>query len=270
MPDGGGTGGARSLYSEGQAILLTTATVVEKGKQAASEHLEASVADIEFTPRTARFTVVGTDRGVGILDLAAASSGRARARRASAATLLDAPEVAEIKSHTFPNGCHVAEVEIDPDTGIVDIPRYIVVDDVGHALNPLIVRGQVHGGVAQGIGQALLERTAYDAESGQLLSRVLHGLRPAARRGPAGHRGRPDRGALRDQPARREGRGRGRRGRLAAGGDQRAGRCAGRTTGVRHIDMPATPESGVEGDRGGPRCLNPARRGRFPAADCQC
>lgn len=168
LPDGGGTGGARSLYSEGQAILVTTASVVEKGKKAASEHLEASVADIEFAPREGGFTVVGTDRSVGILDLAAAQ--RKKAAAGIEATLLDAQETAEIKSHTFPNGCHVAEVEVDPETGIVTVPRYIVVDDVGHALNPLIVRGQVHGGVTQGIGQALMERTSYDNDSGQLLS----------------------------------------------------------------------------------------------------
>jgi carbon-monoxide dehydrogenase large subunit len=168
LPDGGGTGGARSLYSEGQAILVTTATVVEKGKKAASEHLEASVADIEFSPREGGFTVVGTDRTIGILDLAAAQ--RKKVAAGIEATILDAQETAEIKSHTFPNGCHIAEVEVDPETGIVSIPRYIVVDDVGHALNPLIVRGQVHGGVTQGIGQALLERTAYDSDSGQLVS----------------------------------------------------------------------------------------------------
>ena len=168
LPDGGGTGGARSLYSEGQAILVTTASVVEKGKVAASEHLEASVADIEFTAKSGSFGVVGTDRAVGIIELAAAQ--RKKAASGIEATLLDAQETAEIKSHTFPNGCHAAEVEVDPETGIVAVRRYIVVDDVGHALNPLIVRGQVHGGVTQGIGQALLERTAYDAESGQLVS----------------------------------------------------------------------------------------------------
>jgi carbon-monoxide dehydrogenase large subunit len=148
LPDGGGTGGARSLYSEGQAILVTTASVIEKGKQAAAEHLETSVADIEFVSGDGRFAVAGTDRGIGILDLAA--SQRQRVASGQSATLLDAMETAKIDSHTFPNGCHVAEVEVDPETGIVSVPRYIVVDDVGHALNPLIVRGQVHGGVAQG------------------------------------------------------------------------------------------------------------------------
>jgi carbon-monoxide dehydrogenase large subunit len=166
LPSGGGTGGARSLYSEGQAILVTTASVIEKGKQAAADMLEAGVVDIEF--EKGRFGVVGTDRGVDILSLAARQ--RERIARGEDAVLLDALETANIEAHTFPNGCHVAEVEVDPDTGHIDIPRYIVVDDVGHALNPLIVRGQVHGGVAQGIGQAFLERTSYDKESGQLLS----------------------------------------------------------------------------------------------------
>ncbi|WP_424136673.1 xanthine dehydrogenase family protein molybdopterin-binding subunit [Roseomonas chloroacetimidivorans] len=166
IPTGGGTGGARSLYSEGTALLATTATVIEKGKQAASEALEASPADIDFAG--GRFTIAGTDRAIGILELA--QTQQARAARGESVTLLDAAEIAAIPTHTFPNGCHMAEVEVDPDTGLVTVVRYIVVDDVGHALNPLIVRGQVHGGVAQGIGQAMLERTAYDPDSGQLLS----------------------------------------------------------------------------------------------------
>ncbi|MCS6891550.1 MAG: xanthine dehydrogenase family protein molybdopterin-binding subunit [Rhodovarius sp.] len=166
VPTGGGTGGARSLYSEGAAILATTAAVIEKGKQAASEVLEAAVADIEF--EAGRFRVAGTDRGIDILELAARQ--RARAAAGEAATLLDAAEVAKIPAHTFPNGCHIAEVEVDPETGVIEIVRYVVVDDVGHVLNPLIVRGQVHGGVAQGIGQAVLERAAYDPASGQLLT----------------------------------------------------------------------------------------------------
>jgi len=168
LPDGGGTGGARSLYSEGQAILVTTASVIEKGKQAAAEFLEAAIGDIEFVSATGRFGVVGTDRGVGILDLAAEQ--RKRVAAGQSAILLDTMETAKIESHTYPNGCHIAEVEVDGDTGHVAVLRYVVVDDVGHALNPLIVRGQVHGGVTQGIGQALLERTSYDADSGQLLS----------------------------------------------------------------------------------------------------
>ena len=166
IPVGGGTGGARSLYSEGQAILATTDTVIDKGKQAAAEVLEAAVADITFA--AGRFSIVGTDRSIDILALA--ETQRKKAAAGQQATTLDAAEVANIDFHTFPNGCHMAEVEIDPDTGVVEVVRYTVCDDVGKAVNPLIVRGQVHGGVAQGTGQALFERTAYDPDSGQLLS----------------------------------------------------------------------------------------------------
>ena len=166
IPTGGGTGGARSLYSEGQAILATAATVIEKGKRAASEALEAAVADILF--ENGRFSIVGTDRGIDIIELAAIQ--RRKIAAGQDVTLLDAAEVAAIDKHTFPNGCHMAEVEVDPETGHITIERYTVTDDVGKAINPLIVRGQVHGGVAQGIGQAIFERTSYDPGSGQLLS----------------------------------------------------------------------------------------------------
>ena len=165
IPTGGGTGGARSLYSEGQAILVTAASVIEKGKQAASEALEAAAIDIVF--EHGRFPVTGTDRGMDILALAAHQHAR------PGATQLDAAEIAQIGAHTFPNGCHMAEVEVDPDTGSIHVVRYIVCDDVGKAVNPMIVRGQVHGGVAQGVGQAFMERTSYDPASGQLLSGSL-------------------------------------------------------------------------------------------------
>jgi carbon-monoxide dehydrogenase large subunit len=240
LPSGGGTGGARSLYSEGQAILVTAASVVEKGKKAASEHLEAAVADIEFTTANGRFGVVGTDKGIGILELAAAQ--KARAAKGQEVTLLDALEVAQIKSHTFPNGCHAAEVEVDPDTGIIKVANYVVIDDVGHALNPLIVRGQVHGGVAQGIGQAMLERTAFDAESGQLLSASFMDyalpraddlpnidvdfIEVPCETNPLGVKGAGEAGAVGSPPAL-----------INAVVDALAG------DGVKHIDMPATPES---------------------------
>ncbi|MSP02750.1 MAG: xanthine dehydrogenase family protein molybdopterin-binding subunit [Acetobacteraceae bacterium] len=160
IPVGGGTGGARSLYSEGQAIVKTADSVIEKGKQAASEVLEAAIADIAFSDGT--FSIAGTDRGIDILSLAAIQ------RQKSAP--LDTAEVAAIDHHTFPNGCHMAEVEIDPETGVTNVVRYIVCDDFGTAINPLIVRGQVAGGVAQGMGQAILEHTVFDPDSGQLLS----------------------------------------------------------------------------------------------------
>jgi aerobic carbon-monoxide dehydrogenase large subunit len=166
IPVGGGTGGSRSLYSEGQAILVTADTVIQKGTQAAAEILEAAPADIAFAD--GRFSIVGTDRGIDIIALAATQ--RQKAAAGEPATTLDAAEVVDVAEHTFPNGCHMAEVEVDPETGVVEIIRYRVCDDFGKTVNPMIVRGQVHGGVAQGLGQALLERTSYDAASGQLLS----------------------------------------------------------------------------------------------------
>ncbi len=162
IPMGGGTGGSRSLYSEGQAMLATAKTVVEKGRKEASAMLETSVEDITFADGS--FQVVGTDRRVGILELAAA-------RRADdGRSALDAAETVNVDRHTFPNGCHAAEVEVDPETGHVAILRYVVADDFGRILHPMIVRGQVQGGVAQGIGQAIFERTVYDDASGQLLT----------------------------------------------------------------------------------------------------
>lgn len=237
IPTGGGTGGARSLYSEGQAILATTASVIEKGKRAAADLLEVAPADIAFEAGT--FSVVGTDRRIGILELAAAQ--RERAAKGLPATPLDAAEVAEIKAHTFPNGCHVAEVEIDPATGELDIVRYTVCDDMGHVLNPLIVRGQVHGGVAQGIGQAVLERTVYDPESGQLVSASFmdYGIPRAddlpdidvdlieipCATNPLGVKGAGEAGAVGSPPAV-----------INAVVDALA------EDGVSHIDMPVTPE----------------------------
>ncbi len=157
IPTGGGTGGARSLVSEGAAIIATAAGVIEKGKLLAGDFLEASATDIVFAE--GEFTITGTDRSVSITKISEQHPGA-----------LDTAEIAKLEAGTYPNGCHIAEVEIDPETGIVTILRYIVVDDVGFAVNPMIVRGQVHGGVAQGFGQAVLERTAYDPESGQLSS----------------------------------------------------------------------------------------------------
>jgi carbon-monoxide dehydrogenase large subunit len=237
IPTGGGTGGARSLYSEGQAILLTASSVIEKGKKAASEALEASPADIVF--EDGRFTIVGTDRGMDIMTLAATQRGRAA--KGEDVTTLDAAEVANISAHTFPNGCHIAEVEIEPETGVVHVVRYSVTDDVGKAVNPLIVRGQVHGGVAQGFGQAVLERTAFDPESGQLLSGSFmdYALPRAAdlpdievelievpcRSNPLGVKGAGEAGAVGSPPA-----------------VINAIIDALKTDGVTHIDMPATPE----------------------------
>ncbi len=166
IPVGGGTGGARSLNAESQAILLTAETVIGKGQQAAGEMLEASPADIVF--EDGKFAITGTDRSIGILDLAAAQL--LRAREGKPAVLLDAAEIAKVQHGTYPNGCHMVEVEIDPETGSLKIVRYLVVDDMGHVLNPMLVLGQIHGGIAQGLGQAIMENATYDSESGQLLT----------------------------------------------------------------------------------------------------
>jgi carbon-monoxide dehydrogenase large subunit len=237
IPVGGGTGGARSLYSEGQAILLTAGSVIDKGKQAAAEVLEASPADIAFAD--GRFAIVGTDRGIDIIALAATQ--RQKAAAGQPATTLDAAEVANIDKHTFPNGCHMAEVEVDPDTGVVEIVRYRVCDDFGKAVNPLIVRGQVHGGVAQGFGQAVLERTAYDPSSGQLVSGSFMDyalpraddlpdievdlLEVPCASNPLGVKGAGEAGAVGSPPAV-----------INAIVDALS------VDGVTHIDMPATPE----------------------------
>ncbi|WP_407164904.1 xanthine dehydrogenase family protein molybdopterin-binding subunit [Bradyrhizobium sp. ORS 111] len=159
---GNGTGGSRSITATGQAIVEASALVVEKGKKAAAHVLEASEADIEFGH--GRFTIAGTDRSIGIMELAE----RMRDSKMPEGTpeTLDVDHATKETASTFPNGCHVAEVEIDPDTGVTQIVRYFAVNDFGTVVNPMIVAGQLHGGVAQGIGQAMMEEVNYDG-SGQ-------------------------------------------------------------------------------------------------------
>jgi carbon-monoxide dehydrogenase large subunit len=166
IPVGGGTGGARSLVSEGTAIVVTTDSVIARGIEAAADALEASAADIRFD--AGNFRIAGTDRVIGLLDLAARQ--RALAQIDASVQLLDVAEVAEIAAGTYPNGCHIAELEVDPATGATTLLRYLVADDMGTVINPLIVTGQIQGGVAQGMSQAMLERTEYDAQSGQLVT----------------------------------------------------------------------------------------------------
>lgn len=160
---GGGTGGSKSLMASGSAIIEASDLVIEKGKLLAGHFLEANIADIEFA--AGRFVVVGTDRSIGIMDIAA----RLRTGSGVPSNLpqsLDVDHVFKAAPSAYPNGCHVAEVEIDPETGHVEVVRYVMVNDFGTIVNPMIVEGQLHGGVVQGIGQALFERTVYD-DSGQ-------------------------------------------------------------------------------------------------------
>jgi carbon-monoxide dehydrogenase large subunit len=159
---GNGTGGSRSITASGMAIVEASKLVIDKGKRAAAHLMEAAEADIEFG--NGRFTIAGTDRSIDILDLA--QRLRDAKLPAGVPSSLDVDHTSEPVPSTFPNGCHVAEVEIDPDTGIVEIVRYTGVNDFGTVINPMLVAGQLHGGVAQGIGQALMECVSYD-ESGQ-------------------------------------------------------------------------------------------------------
>jgi len=160
---GGGTGGSKSALVASQAFLEAGDKVIGQGKQIAAHVLEAAVVDIEF--ERGRFVIAGTDRGIGILELAD------RLRRGlrlppDVPQSLDVSHISDNPPFSFPNGCHVAEVEIDRDTGTIEVVRYSMVNDFGTVINPMLTAGQAHGGVVQGIGQALMERTIYD-EQGQ-------------------------------------------------------------------------------------------------------
>jgi carbon-monoxide dehydrogenase large subunit len=164
VPRGLASIASRSLLMAGSALSLACDAVIEKGRKAAAEQLEAAVADIEFND--GRFRVCGTDRVITLLTLARQLSEE------GTPTALDSTGDFDAEDLNFPNGCHICEVEIDPETGTVRVDRYAAVDDVGVAINPMIVHGQVHGGVAQGLGQALMEQVVYDSD-GQLLSGSL-------------------------------------------------------------------------------------------------
>jgi carbon-monoxide dehydrogenase large subunit len=164
VPTGRGTGGSRAIPVGGAATVAATDRVIEKGKRFAAHYLETAEADIEFADAT--FTVAGTDKRMSLIEVAkrAADSPPPGEDAGLKATDSFKPPAA-----TFPNGCHVCEVEIDAMTGVIEIPGYWVVDDFGTILNPLMLAGQVHGGVAQGLGQALMELARYD-DAGQLLT----------------------------------------------------------------------------------------------------
>lgn len=165
---GNGTGGSRSITASGMAIVEASKLVIEKGKRAAAHMLEASEADIEFEDGS--FTIAGTDRSIDIMELAKRlHDGKVPD---GVPDSLDVDHTSEPVPSAFPNGCHVAEVEVDPDTGVVEIVRYTAVNDFGTVINPMLVAGQLHGGVVQGIGQALMEHVRYD-ESGQPITGSL-------------------------------------------------------------------------------------------------
>ncbi|HEY7611023.1 MAG TPA: xanthine dehydrogenase family protein molybdopterin-binding subunit [Alphaproteobacteria bacterium] len=235
---GAGTHGSRSMRMAGSAMLGAAKALIERGTAIASHLLEASVEDIEFA--AGAFRVRGTDRVVSLAEAAkAAHAGKVpETLRGELAGDLEY----RTEGLTFPNGCHVCEIEVDPETGTAKIARYAAVDDVGRVINPLIVHGQAHGGIAQGAGQALMERVAYDAETGQLLTGSLmdyalprasdlpvlvvdtHEVRCPTN--PVGVKGAGEGGATGAPPAV-----------INALLDALA------EAGVTHIDMPATPEA---------------------------
>ena len=168
VPMGRGTYGARSAIVGGNALKAASEAIIEKGKQLAATLMEADAADIEF--KDGQYRVVGTDKAITITDVAKAAYAPMGPLTGKFGVGLEASGSFSPEPPSHPNGAHVCELEVDPETGEVTIDRYFVVDDLGRVLNPLIVRGQIHGGVVQGLGQALLEHQVYDRQSGQLIS----------------------------------------------------------------------------------------------------
>jgi carbon-monoxide dehydrogenase large subunit len=163
---GMGTGGSRSTTMSGSAIVLVAEKVIAKGKKLAAHLLEASEGDIEF--KDGRFAIAGTDRGIGIHEVAKSAFELQKLPPGMEPGLYETATY-RARSGNFPNGCHVCEVEVDPETGVTKVAGYWVVDDVGTVINPLLVKGQIMGGIAQGMGQVLMEDKAYDT-GGQVLT----------------------------------------------------------------------------------------------------
>jgi carbon-monoxide dehydrogenase large subunit len=235
---GRGTGGSRSIPVGGAALVQAAGKLIAKGRRIAAHLFEASEADVEFVDGV--FTIAGTDRRLGIEEVARAAFDPAR-QAPGVEPGFDESGHFTPPQPTFPNGCHVCEVEIDPATGHIEILRYLVVDDFGTVINPLLLAGQVQGGVAQGVGQAMLEHTVFDPETGQLLTGSLtdyclaraddlpaiefaYNIVPC-RTNPLGVKGAGEAGAIGSPPAL-----------VNAVVDALA------DLGIEHLDMPITPE----------------------------
>jgi carbon-monoxide dehydrogenase large subunit len=237
LSTGGGSGGSKSLMHTGTALVEASVKVIEQGKLIASHVLEAAAGDIEFTD--GRFVIAGTDRAIGIMELAAKLRAGINLPDGVPSSL-DVNHVSDGPgASAYPNGCHICEVEVDPETGVIEVVKYSAINDFGTVINPMIVEGQLHGGVVQGIGQALMERTVYDSEGQLLTGSYMDYALPRAVDAPmfdvANH----------PVPAKTNP--------LGVKGCGEAG-CAGSLTsimnavtdalsdyGIRHIDMPATP-----------------------------
>ncbi len=240
----GMTGGSRSIPVAGAAVYGVSESIIAKGKPVAASMLEASAQDVEY--KDGDFRIVGTDRRVSLFDVARAAKDPKHGGKPLDDEFTRVPDAA-----TFPNGCHICEIEIDPDTGTPAIVNYTIVDDFGGVMNPLLLQGQVHGGVGQGVGQALTERTVYDSESGQLLSgSFMDYALPRAdivphvhfdthhsrcTTNPLGLKGAGEAGAIGSPPA-------------VINAIVDALKPA---TGLKHIDMPATPRAIWEALHGG-------------------
>lgn len=235
---GVGTYGSRSAFLVATALARASRRIIEKASLLAAHILEAAVADIEFTD--GRFVIAGTDRAIDIHTLAKASY-RLDALPNNFEPGLAATATVIPPGPTFPNGCHVCEIEVDPETGIVDVVGYWVVDDVGRVVNPALVAGQFHGGIAQGLGQGLFEAIRFDGKTGQLLTGsfldysmpraedipriVIESNEVLARTNPLGIKGAGEAGTVGAIPAF-----------MNAINDALA------PLGIRHLEMPATPE----------------------------
>lgn len=167
VPTGEGTAGSRTMAIAGSSLYRSVERMIDNGRKMAAEMLEAATVDIEFAEGL--FRIAGTDRSLSLHDVAIATYDDNR-KPADVEPGLASSERFVPEDGTFPNGCHICEVEVDPDTGVVEILRYTIEDDVGNVINPLILEGQIVGGVAQGLGQAYGEHAHYDRDSGQLLT----------------------------------------------------------------------------------------------------
>jgi carbon-monoxide dehydrogenase large subunit len=238
IPFGMGSYGSRSLAVGGTAIVKAVDKIVAKGRKIAAHLLEASDTDIEF--KDGKFTVVGTDRSKAFGEIALAAYVPHNYPLDKLEPGLDETAFYDPTNFTFPAGTHICEVEIDPDTGTVSVVDFTACDDFGNIINPMIVEGQVHGGLAQGIGQALLERCVYDADTGQLLTgsyldyampraddlpsfKVSHTVTPCTHN-PLGAKGCGEAGAIGSPAA-----------------VMNAVMDALSSVGVTHLDMPASP-----------------------------
>ena len=244
-PRGLDTYGSRSLVVGGEAVVRAADKVIEKARPIAAHLLEASEDDLEFSD--GRFGVKGTDQGVTVQEIAmAAFTGAQPARRRGAD--LDASSTFDPVNFSFPHGTHLCAMEVDTETGASTMRKYVCVDDIGTIVNPLIVAGQIHGGLVQGIAQALWEEAVYD-EAGTLVTGSFVDYTLPTSADTISLRDRPHDVAGDLQHARHQGRRRGRHHRLDAGRGQRGRRRAAADGRPRHPDA-VHAGAGVPGDPG--------------------